>query len=121
MPPERQLWLTLLLALLALAAAPAGAQETLGEPQASDAFSWPGRGANLVSASPAALSRDAGSYAVPSAGQASGLAARDFLRGPEAGRPAALLRLTRLAGMFMGRVSPWSVGKMRICIKLDVL
>jgi hypothetical protein len=121
MPLERQLWVTLLLSLLALVARPAAAQDYLGEPQAVDAFSWPGRTANHASAALNGFLREPGA-APPSAEEAdAGLPARTFLKRSPAAPPAALARLTRLAGMFMGRVSPWSVGGMRICIKLDIL
>ncbi|MBI5239030.1 MAG: hypothetical protein HY926_01020 [Elusimicrobia bacterium] len=110
MPPARHLWLTLLLGLLALAAHPAAAQDCLGEPQASDAFSWPRRRADVIaSPAPAAVLEPA----------AQALPVRVFQK-EGAARPAALLRLTRLAGMFMGRVSPLSWGSMRICFKLDI-
>jgi hypothetical protein len=120
MPRQRQLWVTLLLGLLALTARPAAAQDYLGEPQAVDAFSWPGRAAVLASSSSDALFRDPEASAFASGESGARLAARTVLKRPSSGRPPALLRLTRLAGMFMGRVSPWSLGGMRICIKLDI-
>jgi hypothetical protein len=119
MQPERQLWVVFLfLGLLASASRPAAAQDYLGAPQASDAFVWPRYLRNYALApvaselSPYLRSGEEGGAPLPS---------RSFLNKAPAERPGRLILFTRLAGMFMGRVSPWSVGDLRICFKLDIL
>jgi len=120
MPPERQLWLTFLfLALLASAARPAAAQDTLGEPRACDAFSWPRRAWSLAPESWSAV-WELGPYLRSAEGSGAALSSRSFLKKAPSTGPSRLVVFTRLAGMFMGRVSPWSMGGMRICFKLDI-
>ena len=118
MPFERQLWVAFLfLGLLASAAGPAAAQDYLGAPQASDAFVWPRYLRNYALAP---VASELSPYLRSGEEDGAALTARPFLRQAPAAPPSRLILFTRLAGMFMGRVSPWSVGDMRICFKLDI-
>ncbi|MCX5794809.1 MAG: hypothetical protein NTY77_04880 [Elusimicrobia bacterium] len=121
MQPGRQLWVVFfLLGLLALLPRPSAAQDTLSEPQASEAFLWPRALRNYVMA-PVEDIRELSPFA--GAGEEGGvpLPPRSFLGKAQPPAPSRLILFTRLAGMFMGRVSPLSVGGWRLCFKLDIL
>ncbi|MDD5629438.1 MAG: hypothetical protein PHU21_10265, partial [Elusimicrobia bacterium] len=91
----------------------------LSEPQASEAFLWP-RALRSYVLAPAAGVPDP--RAVLDVGENGGipLPPRSFLGRRAASGPSRLIAFTRLAGMFMGRVSPVSLGAWRLCFKLDI-
>jgi hypothetical protein len=108
-----------LLGLLALAPRPAAAQEYLGEPQASEAFLWP-QGLRNYAMAPAAATQEMSPFLGGGEDGGVPLPQRSFLRRTPPPAASRLVLFTRLAGMFMGRVSPLAVGDWRLCFKVDL-
>ena len=121
MQPERPMWVgLLLLALLALAPRPAAAQETRSEPQASEAFLWP-RVLRNYALVPVVDIRELSPFLDAEEDGGIPLPPRSFMRKAPPSAPSRLILFTRLAGMFMGRVSPLSMGDWRLCFRIDIL
>ena len=101
-------------------ASPVRAQDPIKETGVSTAFPW--ENLRNFAAQPAAT--DIGglmSYLGPDAGEGAPAVGYSYPRQTPADNSGKLARFTRLAGMFMGRVSPLSIGNMRICFKIDIL
>jgi hypothetical protein len=85
---------------------------------AAEAFDWPHQ-----------LRSDMSGPSVPQMAAAASLRQSEEAQGildlshsllPRTPPPGSLSRLTRLAGMFMGRVSALSIGSMSICFNLEI-
>ena len=117
---ERQLWVAFLwMGLLALSPRPAAAQDYLSEPQATEAFLWPRALRNYVLA-PVVDIRELSPFFSTEETSDIPLPPRSFLQRTPSPGPSKLILFTRLAGMFMGRVSPVSAGNWRLCFKIDI-
>jgi len=106
--------------LLALAPRQAVAQDTLSEPQASEAFHWPRVLRNYAPAPAPGEINELKLYLSPEEDTDEPLPSRSFLRKAPPSASSRLILFTRLAGMFMGRVSPLSAGDWRLCLKIDI-
>jgi hypothetical protein len=109
----------LLLVLPALSPRKAVAQDSLGAPQASGAFLWT-RALRNYALVPVLDIRELSPLFDPEEQDGVPLPPRSFLRRAPPPAPSRLILFTRLAGMFMGRVSPLSVGDWRLCFKIDL-
>lgn len=121
MPTGRLFWVvSFLLLTLGLTALPAAAQDYLNEPEATAAFLW--QNLRNYAAQPAASDMsELAFYLGPKTEGRVPTASYSLLGRTPAEGPSKLVAFTRLAGMFMGRVSPLSIGNMRICFKIDIL
>ncbi len=120
-PKRTTLMALLLLGLLALAPRPTAAQEILNKPEASEAFLWPRNLHNYAMAPAPGEISELRSYLSAGEENDAPLPSRSFLNRAPAEGPSTLILFARLAGVFMGRVSPLSVGDLRICFKIDIL
>jgi hypothetical protein len=120
MPLERRLLLvSFLLGLLALFPRPAAAQDALSEPQASGAFLWR-RALRNYALVPKVDIRELSPFYDTEEDGGLPLPSRSFPGKAPPSAPTRLILFTRLAGMFMGRVSPLSAGDWRLCFKIDL-
>lgn len=102
-----------------MASRPTAAQDTLGEPRPSEAFLWPHALRNYVPAPTIDIRESTPLFDDEDDGVP--LPQRSILDKAPLAAPSRLILFTRLAGMFMGRVSPLSAGDWRLCFNLEIL
>jgi len=122
MQPERKPWpVFLFLGILGLAAQAAVAQDYPGEPQASRVFAWQPHLGDFTLAPVAGEMGELSLYLHSPEEDYTPLPPRTFMGKAPSPGPSRLILFTRLAGMFMGRVSALSIGNVRVCFKLELL
>jgi hypothetical protein len=114
---ERQLLAAL---FLLVTAGRASAQDQSSEPDATQAFSWQRHVGDYCLDNSTVDSYELMPRLVPDGEPQLPPPARALFSRPPAQRPGRWTAFTRLAGMFMGRVSALTVGDMRIAFKLEI-
>ena len=103
-----------------ICAGPAAAQELQGTSFATGAFSWQHRLRSYYLQSAEGIIDSSVTLQDREEAPRARLASRSILGLEPHQRASRLTRFTRLAGMFMGRVSALSVGNMSICFNLEL-